>query len=1010
MKTIKRFGRLLLAAVALSALTVAPNAFAASNVEGTIAVTAVTSNGTPVAGAAVQVQNSETGFSRQLSTDANGKVRFPALAVGDYQVTVTKSGYQDATQKATVSVGSTTPTRVTLLAEGESATELGSVTVTGGQISPIDLSSTESSLNLSESTIDRLPVSRSLMGVTMLAPSTTRPDDRFGSNLPSFGGASAGENACYLNGLDITNFRTGIGCQDVPHEFYKEFQIKTGGFDAEFGRATGGVVNAVTKSGSNEFHWGANMYWEPWIKNVNGTTPNSYQIFGPVGCQTGTSGAGCPMVTTPGGALSIDNRFDENSSLDFNVYVSGPLVKDKLFYYLLVNPRSLESKNYSAPGGYYVKAKTDNPFYGLKLDYFITDNHKLALTAFSNSHTTTYKQYDYVNGSGTEKGDVTGYVGNTKHKRGGDNAVLQYTGYFGPNFTLSASYGISKFNMTNLSADAPISYNSTTGQTYSNALGTSGDGNSKDERDQWRIDAQWYLGDHTLKFGADYQTRKTDNHTGYPGSTQYTSPYPYFSQPGTQGPTFTGGNLYRVFSSSNSVYVYHLGSNGSYQTENNALYLSDKWQITNNFMLSLGLRSESFNNKNADGESFIKLDNQIAPRLGFSWDIAGDGMWKMYGNFGRYYLGVANNTNVRAAGGETFFIDVWSWDGTIGNNGVPGLGTYAGTIMLEDGHKPDPSTLVTKNIDPMYQDEYILGFQHDLGNGWNVGVRGTYRDLKSTIDDTAIGTYASSGALYYALFNPGKAINLCPTEPFTLDDPNTSTVDANGCVHVDANAYPQSTRKYAALEFLFDKTWDGVWYLQGSYTWSHNWGNNEGYVKSDNGQTDGGVTSNFDYPGLTDYTYGNLPSDRRHTFKLYGAWAFAPNWQAGMNVIMQSGRPYAALGVHPTDPLAASYGVESFFQNGQPVPRGSRGTTPFNTNVDLSLKYMTELAGGDLTLGLDVFNVFNSVNATQIDEEAEVDDAYTTSSVGPGSANRTYTMPTYYQTPRYIRLSAEIDF
>lgn len=1004
MKTIKRFGRLLFAAVALSALTVAPSAFAASNTDGAIATKVVSSSGSPVSGATVTVNNTDTGFSRTLSSDADGSVRFPALSVGDYTVSVTASGYQDAQRKAHVAVGVSTDLRITMYQAGEETATLSTVTVKGGQISPIDITSTESSTNLGEAQIDRIPVARTVSGVALLAPGTTQGDYRFG-NLVSFGGSTVGENVCYINGLDVTNFRNGLGCSTVPFEFYKEFQLKTGGFSAEFGRSTGGVINAATKSGSNEFHWGANLYMEPWVKNLSGHDPNVYQ---PIATQDvyDSSGDYQYSYALPGGQLIQDNKFDQNSSLDFNVYVSGPIIKDKLFYYMLFNPRQRDAKDYDAVNGNYYKISTSNPFYGAKFDYYITDNHKLALTAFSDSRTVKTKAYDYTGGGEFQKGQVGGYNGAESDKSGGDNAILTYTGYFGPDFTLSASYGINKYDQsTYIDPDTALvfDYRTSPRTNIGNPLGGGPYGTNKDERDMWRVDAQWYIGDHTLKFGADYQTRKSFTDIKYTGQDVYTSPTPGL----VDGPTFNGGNIYYFFPGSTpttgTVWVRHYSTQGNYKTETNALYVEDKWQVTDNFLVSLGLRDESFNNMNRAGDSFIKMTNQIAPRLGFSWDAMGDGSLKIYGNYGRYYLPIANNTNVRFAGGETYFIDQWTWDGTFDQNNVPGIGTYQGNVAVYgDGSVPDTYSLIDRNLDPMYQDEYILGFQKDIGNGWSWGVRGTYRDLKSTIEDAVLLPTDPSLAPAYALINPGNPVTLCNTP----GDPSSCTT-----YPADQTGYPDSTRKYASVEFLFEKAWDGEFFLQGSYTWAHSWGNNEGYVKSDNGQTDAGITSSFDYPGLTDYTYGNLPNDRRNAFKLYGAWQFDPSWQVGANVLMESGRPYSALGVHPTDANAAAYGAESFYQGGVPAPRGSRGRTPFVTSVDLSLKYFTTLGGGDLTLGLDLFNVFDAHNARTYREQAENRVSDSTSATGYAASPRSdYMTETSWQSPRSIRLSAQIDF
>jgi outer membrane receptor protein involved in Fe transport len=181
------------------------------------------------------------------------------------------------------------------------------------------------------------------------------------------------------------------------------------------------------------------------------------------------------------------------------------------------------------------------------------------------------------------------------------------------------------------------------------------------------------------------------------------------------------------------VRTRQVANQGTFETENQAFYIEDNWNVTPNLLLNLGVRIESFDNKDAAGNSYIKLDDMIAPRFGFSWDINGDGRSKVFGNVGRYFLPVANVINIKQAGP---FLDArrfYFWDGTFaeGDNPIPGLGAEIGTVddSQGDGSVADFRGEVDKDMDPVYQDEFILGFQQMLGEKWSWGVSGTYRKM-----------------------------------------------------------------------------------------------------------------------------------------------------------------------------------------------------------------------------------------------------------------------------------------
>jgi hypothetical protein len=192
------------------------------------------------------------------------------------------------------------------------------------------------------------------------------------------------------------------------------------------------------------------------------------------------------------------------------------------------------------------------------------------------------------------------------------------------------------------------------------------------------------------------------------------------------------------------------------------------------------------------------------------------------------------------------------------------------------------------------------------------------------------------------------------------------------------------------------RVWDGKWNAQLSYTWAQSYGNYEGWVLSDNGQDDAGITQLFDTPDLTINTYGKLPNDRRHQFKAFGSYAVTSELSLGVNLLLASGRPINSIGAYNDAILGSAYGSSY-----QLVPRGSAGTTDWQFNTDLSLVYKPKWGKERMTFALDIFNLFNGRTATEVFEQSQLDD---------GSKDYRYLAPTSWQAPRYMRMSASFEY
>lgn len=1003
-----------------SALTLALGVCFASSVQAQ-SNTAGSVFGQASAGETVLVENPATGFRREISTGSDGSYRAAALAPGTYTITVRRAdGTTAVRDNVVVNAGSGTSVNFGTTGTGGDATTLGRIQVVGARaINPIDVSSVESTTILTSAQIAKIPVSRDTTSVALLAPGTVRGDAAFG-NLASFGGASVAENQYYVNGFNITNSFRGLNFSQVPFEAIQEQQIKTGGYGAEFGRSLGGVVNQVTKRGTNEFHAGANVFYSP--ENLTAHRRDVYLT---------------------NGTLREDNSQDESWSATGSVWASGALIQDRLFAYGLIQYNKTDADTW---GSILSSTNTNNssksPTYLLKMDWNINDANLLEFTAFSDKRDREVAVYR------NDLGQVerNALVGTNFTEQGGDNYVAKYTGYFTDAFTLTALYGHGEFSrsqylrtaagvnvayagdLNNPASGCPVivdarnaARRAITG-TYSSTCNITGGSidrtNSGDTRDQFRIDAEWALGSHLLRGGIDLDDYES-----------------------VAGQSIEGGRTWRYATSGGVDIVREqiVSQGATAQVKQRALYVEDTWSITDNFIAKLGARWDSFENLNGQGQTYVDIKNQFGPRLGFAWDVNGDSTLKVYGNAGRYALPLTPSVAIRGASASLFTRQQFTFTGVNPVTGAPtGLTPRVGStgqltyINGEFGEPKTAATIASQNLEPMYQDEFILGFQKTLGEHISVGVRGVYRDLKAAIDDncdyTAITELAeadgltpvlpSAGFPYCRMFNPGN-------DAVFLTDVENNGILTSYTVLGDRLS-PKADRTYKAVEFSADGSWD-KFFLLASYTWAKSQGNTEGGVKSDIGQADTSVTQDFDYKELTVDTYGYLPNDRRHSFKVFGNYEFSQEWSMGANLLVQSGRPINCFGTLDQNPAMPTYNADGSLKNlnfsGHPYgasfmrcgtdpvlggagpverrPRGTSGRLPWTKTLDLNIAYRPAFVEG-LQFKMDVFNVLNAQKRTRVSEIAE--DGAT------GQPLETYLVPTSFQAPRSVRFMVQYDF
>ena len=962
-------------------------------------------------GAKVHMENKDTGLVRDIEVDANGRYRASSLPVGRYKVSLIKDGATIETRDD-VAVALGTGTDVTFTsasASTDQAHNLEGIQVVANALPAIDVSSVNSRTVFTADQLQKLPILNNVNAAALLAPGTTGGDSRYG-NAVSFGGASAAENQYYINGFPVTNPLTGLGFTSLPYDAMDQEQVFTGGYGAEYGRSTGGVVNVVTKHGGNTWKAGAQVQWTPATLASEQRT-----IFYP---RNGRPNDGKVLFDPP----------NTSTLTKYGAYISGPLIKDRLFFYgtAELNRRTGEQLPASNAAPLTTQASTNAVTdtdkvtrWLAKVDWNITDSHILEFTGLGEASVLDTSVYNYDYGThgntsllGTEHRKNFGTAGSAP---GGNIYIGKYTGYLTDNLTISALYGKSRSEHLDTVAGVsggvcPNIVDSRSVASRRSCAPVQGNllvPGAYDDTRAYRFDIEWTLGSHTLHGGLDNQRLESFSGTATQGGalwTYFDASDDFSTVPGLVIPPGASEIAERtIFSAAGKVRV-----------NQEAQFLEDRWQVTDRWLASIGLRNEQFKNFNTDGVVYIKQRHQLAPRLGLVWDTFGDSSLKIYANAGRYHLAVPSNVAIRGAGPQRFENQYFTYGGVDPVTAAPIDPQPISNVFFANGASgvaPNPQTLTKHGLSAYYQDEYILGFDQQITPNWVWGAKGTYRNLKSIIDDfcdaraflaheAAAGTPITNPAFTEwetngapcLLFNPGRG------GTFTIDHDGNGTLK-DVTLSAKELGFPELKRKYYAFELYLQHPFDGKWFGRVDYVWSHNYGNSEGLLLSDIGQQDPSVTQAWDFPELMRGATGNLPNDRRHQVKAIGYYQINPDWLVGGTAIVSSGRPKNCLGIAPVDPY--QYGSSYFNCNGQVAARGSQGTLPWTYTLNLTAEWRPAFADHKLAFTGDIFNVLN-----QQREQNRIE----TYQVGSGARNPSYGRVISYQAPRAVRLGVRYDF
>ncbi len=271
------------------------------------------SNGEPAAGATVVATSPSLQGSQVGLTDDGGQYFITSLPPGLYLLTVY---YADATfsrGNVFIQVGKQSVVNVTVDTTAATGKPRGETIQITGTAPIVDQGSTKTGVTLNDKYTRNIPTGRTFGG--SLGAASGSQDDFYGVSI---GGATSVENTYIIEGINTTDTGVGTLSSNLPNEFIEETEVITGGYNAEFGRATGGIVNVVTKQGSNEVHGSVFGYLKP-----------------------GALVSDAKLIQAQGG--SIDTKDDLDYSADLGAELGGPIIKDKLWFHLGFNPSFVSS-------------------------------------------------------------------------------------------------------------------------------------------------------------------------------------------------------------------------------------------------------------------------------------------------------------------------------------------------------------------------------------------------------------------------------------------------------------------------------------------------------------------------------------------------------------------------------------------------------------------------------------------------------------------------------------------
>ncbi|MEZ4399513.1 MAG: TonB-dependent receptor [Kofleriaceae bacterium] len=1011
----KRIGLSFAMAVGLFAGATAvdvPQAVAQSNTTGSVRGRIIDKKSKDaVVGATVSVSGPALQGTQTEITDENGSFNISSLPPGTYVVSVFYGDSQFNRPNVVIEVGKQAFISVPI----DTEVKANEVIELVGRAPLVDQGSTKVGTTITDEYTRNIPTGRTFGAVLGTAAGTQ--NDTYGV---SFSGSTSVESSYVVEGINTTDTAFGGQSTNLPNEFVEETEVIAGGYSAEFGRSTGGVINVVTKQGSNKFKGSVFAYYSP-----------------------GTLTSDAKAILREGSSIGSETNLDYQSDLGFEV--GGPIIKDKLWFHVGYNP-SFTADTISRITTSVVDVDQDGvedvdpntgftvlenvaqqdrgrfrttQFFTAKVNGAISDNHQFQISGFGNPRSidkTLYRTTGSPEASlySIDDGAYDLAVKWTSKLNDGKTQVDLVGGYHlgfsneNPYFAGGeAAQGLQFQNLRFLgdlqqfeAVKSPKCVDGSPDDLYPmvnncpvvnytvNGLGF------LESRDNARTSLTGSLtqrvnlaGHHAFKLGGDVEFTTYNSQRRFTGDAFYQWRRPAPGQPRQWRrraliETDPAGVIPCL---GTTCSIAPGGIQADTENRNIGLYLQDSWQVRPNFTVNAGVRWEkqtAFVAKGIQGltspegevipEVAFELSNMIAPRVGFIWDPTSEGRAKFIAHYGRFYESVPMDINVRAFGGEITdqsFLDCP--DATIDANSstLTGCSTVSRRTQLGGG-----TEYVAPSMRGQYINEVILGAEYELMADFKMGINFVGRNMPIVIEDVS-----TDGGNNYLIANPGEDFSSdasslrAQADSIMATDPDLAALYNSRADQLDSvKDFDKPVRDYQAVQFTAQQRLSKHAMLLASYTYARSKGNYPGLFSTETGQLDPNLTSLYDLPELMSNRYGALGLDRPHNLKVDGFYQFdfkqAGLLTLGASVRGQSGIAHNTLGAH------VFYGTDESYI----LPRGSDLRSPFTWTGDVKATYGRRIGKNQsVEVFADIFNLFNN------QDETDADETYTFDAIDP---------------------------